>query len=144
MRILFLSFLCMFLGITRTTAMDTSPYRCSMSQSPMTPQEKLVAQRQYQLMCGYNGETGYAKFDNKNWIRIIENRRTGKVIVLEPQEDNPNHGNFIKTTLEIHYDGSKYFVCKCHEPSKPVAFVVGSALVGTGLYFLYKHKFMSE
>ncbi len=105
-----------------------------------------LAQRQKELNSVYFSTESYVILDRSSWYHIKDQRPTGQVVsILKPEHHSPYNGYFIVTTKEIHRDPNNRLIEKnFYEPSKPVAFVLGSVLIGTALYFFYKDKLASE
>lgn len=113
-------------------------YFHSITEPPKSPQQIKLSQRQYQLMIAHNKQDPYVSLDGGLWRRIEERRRNGLVIVLTPDSDSPYNGHFVRTIKEItHIDGN-YSVRNFYEPSQAVAFVTGSIIVGTALYWYFQ------
>ncbi len=115
----------------------------AMEPRSLSTEEK-TQQRQYQLMCAFNGDSKLATFDNYAWIRHVESRSTGRTIVLEPCENNPHNGPLLKKIITIQRNNKKYCENARYEPSERVACTIGLAMVAGITYWCYQAYSKSE
>lgn len=146
LRILLLILLLLNTTISLSMEKDTNytickPYIHSITQPPLSPEDKQKAQYEFELMTAYGGNTTPITFDDKNWERRPQSRRTGRVVVLEPHKDNPYHGILIKTVLEIHKDtNDKLYKLKKYQATEPAACIIGSAVIIGVAYWYFKPR----
>lgn len=117
------------------------PYIHSITEPELSPEKKQKAQDEYELITTYGSSNNPVTFIGYQWTSITEERRTGRVVVLEPQKDNPHHGILIKTVLEIHKDpNDKLYQLKKYQATEPAAFLIGSAIIAGVAYLYFKPR----
>lgn len=129
MRYVFINTLICIGIITNVSAMDQSPQ----------------VNQQLQLRKIYYSEESFVTYEKSSWKRTAEMRSKKKIVILTPDEDSRYRGNFMVTSKEIHQlDNTTFGVRNIYEPSKPVAFVVGSMLIGAALWYLFGNNLASQ
>lgn len=95
--------------------------------------------RQHELEKVYITNQTYVNLDGDSWIRTLEESDHGTVVKLTPDQHSKNNGHFLHITKEIYKAPNNVLVEKqIRMPSKAVAFVLGSALLGAAFWYFTK------